>query len=203
MTELWLKFTDESGARRKIAVNAEVFFIGRHSENDLSIPNGKLSRQHLKIERFGDVFVTADLNSSNGTTVNGAPASTPVKLKNGDRLNLGGGLEIEIELSSAERNDFFFEDFAENDFEASQSEPEKPAETDAPAPPQNVPKQTAANAAANKSSFPTSVFWIAPILGILILIFVGGLFLAFSKKSANKTEQPDDDFVYSTNSAPR
>ena len=68
MTELWLTFQDENGENKRILVEQEKFGVGRHSENDLSIPNGKLSREHIKIDRFGDVFVVSDCDSSNGTT---------------------------------------------------------------------------------------------------------------------------------------
>src|SRR6476660_6073764 len=100
MTELWLKFKDEKGADRRVLVEGSKFVIGRHSENDLSIPNGKLSREHVKIESFGEVYVVSDSGSSNGTTLNGADLRDPVALKDGDKLNLGGGLEIEIEMLS-------------------------------------------------------------------------------------------------------
>src|SRR5215204_4341781 len=98
MTELWLKYRDEYGDDRRVLVEAGQFFIGRHSECDLSISSGNLSRQHVKIEAFGDVFVVSDCGSSNGTMLNGADLREPVAIQNGDVLNLGGGLDIEAEL---------------------------------------------------------------------------------------------------------
>src|SRR5215213_8985843 len=102
--ELWLNFTDETGETRRILVEGDKFVIGRHSENDLSIADGSLSRKHAQIERFGDVFVISDLDSSNGTTLNDAELNEPAALKKGDKFNLGGGFEFEVELISGDES---------------------------------------------------------------------------------------------------
>ncbi len=81
MTELWLNFKDEKGKDQRVLVEGKNFIIGRHSENDLCIPSGKLSRQHVKIESFAEVFIVSDCGSSNGTTLNGDDLSEPVALK--------------------------------------------------------------------------------------------------------------------------
>ncbi len=104
MTELWLKFKDENGKDRRVLVGEEKFTVGRHSENHLSVPIGKLSRQHLKIDRFADVFIASDAGSSNGTTLNGKELAEPTPIKNGDVLDLGGGLKIEVEIASDDPN---------------------------------------------------------------------------------------------------
>src|SRR5687767_13149332 len=114
MTELWLKYRDETGADRRVPVAGSKFVIGRHSENDLSIPNNRLSRQHVRIEAFGEIFVVSDCGSSNGTTINGSDLNEPVALKNGDILNLGGGLEIETEIISDKPNRARGADFDED-----------------------------------------------------------------------------------------
>ena len=59
--ELYLNFTNEDGEDERIAVKREKFFIGRHSENDLCIPNPKLSREHIQIERLSDTFGSVGL----------------------------------------------------------------------------------------------------------------------------------------------
>lgn len=199
MKELWLTFTDENGAVKRISVDRETFTVGRHSENDLSVASEKLSRQHLKIERFGDVFVASDMGSSNGTTLNGEVLSKPVSLKNGDRLNLGGGLQIEVEfVSDAQNKDDFF--FDEDEFESENPAEETSAASASPAP--QVPAKKSSpgvSVSSNPNSISSRIFWIAPIFGILILLFVGGLYYALSGKNEKETAQADDDFVYSGN----
>jgi len=184
MTELWLKFRDENGEIKRVLVESEKFVVGRHSGNDLSIAHGKLSREHIKIERFSDIFIVSDCDSSNGTILNGEDLIDPVALKNEDKLNLGGGLEIEVELVSDDPN--------ANGNVGGAGSAESAEENSAGA--------SAANASgsSNQSSILTGIFWIAPVFGLLVLFLVGGLFLAFSGKTEKESGKSDGGFVYST-----
>jgi serine phosphatase RsbU (regulator of sigma subunit) len=47
-----------------------------------------VSRKHARIEKVGDQFVLTDLESRNGTHVNGARVSQPVVLGEGDRISI-------------------------------------------------------------------------------------------------------------------
>ncbi len=63
--------------------------VGRSSICDLFIDDAKLSRQHFAIERSeGDLFVT-DLNSKNGTFLNGIRVKSKQKLGSGDKITVG------------------------------------------------------------------------------------------------------------------
>lgn len=101
MTELFLEYKDERGDLRRVAVTTDKCVVGRHSEANICIPDSRLSRQHLSIERFGTVFVASDAGSSYGTVLNGQPLTEPKGLTNGDVLELGG-LRIDVELVSDE-----------------------------------------------------------------------------------------------------
>ncbi len=81
----------------------ELFVIGRTTENDLCIPDNRLSREHVRIENYAANFYVSDAGSSNGTTLNGAPRKSSSLLKNGDRLNLGGAVEIKVEAEAEQR----------------------------------------------------------------------------------------------------
>ena len=184
--KLWLKFQDENGEFKRILVEPEKFTVGRHSENDLSVADGKLSRDHLKIDRFGDVFIVSDCDSSNGTTLNGENLAEPTALKNEDKLNLGGGLEIEVELISDDPNIGANED----------SGADSAAKND-----ENSTESTSAagvSAPSNDGSISSSIFWLAPIFGVFILIFAGGLLFVFSGNKEKKRAENDGGFVYST-----
>lgn len=186
MKELWLKYTDERGETRRVAVSDELFIIGRHPENDLCIPDSRLSREHVRIENYADNYYVSDSGSSNGTTLNGAPLRSSTALKNGDRLNLGGGVEIKIEIG-AENYDSFQP--AENPF--------SPNVESAPAPNVETPNQASSSAAtASSGGIPTAFFWLAPIFGLIILVFVGGLFFAFSGSKEKEIVEQDDIPVY-------
>jgi pSer/pThr/pTyr-binding forkhead associated (FHA) protein len=187
MTELWLKFRDEYGEDRRVLVEGSRFVIGRHSENNLSIPNGKLSREHIKIEAFGDFFVVSDCGSSNGTTLNGARLSEPVTLQDGDVLNLGGGLDIEAELISdrpkaGKRAPDA--DSAENNYSNSSSASG------------GAGGQSSAVSASGGSSIPTFVFIAAPALVVLFLICGGGLLYFFGGTGGGNNGGRNDDITY-------
>lgn len=194
MKELRLKFTDEKGDARRVSVSDELFIIGRHSENDLCIPDNRLSREHARIENFGDSFYISDSGSSNGTTVNGAPLTGSVALKDGDRVNLGGAIDIKIEFDSGE-------------FQAAPSAAvENPyAATGESAYSPNVEKAAATTSVASSSNangIPTAFFWMAPVFGLIILVFVGGFFLAFSGKKEKDAAQTEDVPVYAPRTKP-
>ncbi len=184
--ELWLKFQDENGEIKRILVEPEKFTIGRHSENDLSVANGKLSREHLKIDRFGDIFIVSDCDSSNGTMLNGESLAEPTALKNEDKLNLGGGLEIEVEMISDDPN------VAANGDSGADLAANADENFGASAPTASV------SSLSNDGSVSPSIFWLAPIFGVFILIFAGGLLFVFSGNKEKEQTKNDGGFVYST-----
>jgi pSer/pThr/pTyr-binding forkhead associated (FHA) protein len=177
MAELRLEYTNERGETRRVSVGDEIFTIGRHSENDLCIPDQRLSREHVRIERYADCFYASDSNSSNGTTLNGARLNESAALKDGDCLNLGGAIEIQIEI--AEESGIYQSPRLENRSSAVDEMahlPNAAAENQIPANSQSV------SAVSDSNSIPTAFFWLAPVFGLAVLIFVGGLFIAFSGK---------------------
>ena len=50
--------------------------IGRAEDNDLQLADPKASRHHARIVREGLVFVVSDLESANGTRINGIRITT-------------------------------------------------------------------------------------------------------------------------------
>lgn len=66
----------------------EIISIGRRSDNDVSIPNLSISGSHAKICLEGDQAFLEDLNSTNGTYVNGEVVKRRA-IYNGDDIILG------------------------------------------------------------------------------------------------------------------
>ncbi|MCI0659851.1 MAG: FHA domain-containing protein, partial [Acidobacteria bacterium] len=62
--------------------------IGRESSNRISISDLSLSRRHCVIAKDDEIFKLTDLESLNGTFVNGVPVKEKV-LEHGDKLVLG------------------------------------------------------------------------------------------------------------------
>lgn len=67
--------------------DTEILF-GRESSNQISLADLSASRRHCKIHREGDDFTLTDLDSFNGTVVNGLPVKQRL-LEHGDRITIG------------------------------------------------------------------------------------------------------------------
>lgn len=79
------------------------FIIGKHPDlADYCLQSQTISRLHLRIDRKEETFIATDLNSTNGTTVNGyaLQANETVSIKNGDIIFLAdvGYKLIEIRI---------------------------------------------------------------------------------------------------------
>ena len=66
-----------NGLQRAVPLLAPVTVIGRGQDADLRLSDPGVSRHHAQVElRDGDVWLE-DLGSTNGTTVDGAPVTSP------------------------------------------------------------------------------------------------------------------------------
>lgn len=63
--------------------------VGRSTDNDLVIPDLRVSRHHFKIVRENESFYLTDLISKNGTYLNHAVIKNQSPIKNGDIINAG------------------------------------------------------------------------------------------------------------------
>ena len=79
---------DEGNA---ITLRGGMTVIGRAPLNDIVLDDSGVSRQHAAIRGDAEGYWVADLGSRNGTYLNGKVlGSDSVKLKNFDRIELGG-----------------------------------------------------------------------------------------------------------------
>ena len=65
--------------------------LGRDPAIGLSIPDRMMSRRHCAVQLEGGRFILRDLNSSNGTSVNGIPVRERA-LEHGDRIRAGDSI---------------------------------------------------------------------------------------------------------------
>lgn len=84
---IWL--TGEDGAPRSVALPPGRTVVGRDPEADFSIDDEAISWNHLEIENRGGVLMATDLDSRNGTALNGEPLDRPRRLRDGDTLVIG------------------------------------------------------------------------------------------------------------------
>jgi len=80
----WLVLTDGT----RIAIEEEPITIGRLPECAIVINDHNVSRRHAQVFRDGDAIIVADLDSTNGTKVNGQ-SITRLRLNNGDVITVG------------------------------------------------------------------------------------------------------------------
>jgi len=64
--------------------------IGRAVDNDIVITSKRVSREHACIQKEGRKWMLADRSSANGTFLNGDRVLTPVELRDGDQISIGG-----------------------------------------------------------------------------------------------------------------
>ncbi|MBT8148182.1 MAG: FHA domain-containing protein [Gammaproteobacteria bacterium] len=83
-----LEFSFNTNKIGEYSLDKEVMTIGRKDDNDIRIDNLAVSGHHAKLLTiFGDSFLE-DLNSTNGTFVNGRSVAKHA-LKNGDVITIG------------------------------------------------------------------------------------------------------------------
>ena len=73
----------------RLVVGDEPLTIGRLPECDIVVGDPNVSRRHAEVRRQDGQFVVVDLDSTNGTTVNGARVKER-RLADGDEIAVGG-----------------------------------------------------------------------------------------------------------------
>lgn len=77
------------GEPYRFPISAPILTIGRSKRNDLVLADQWLSRHHAEVRNENGAFFIHDLDSRNGTLVNGVRISTKVPLQNDDVITLG------------------------------------------------------------------------------------------------------------------
>ena len=83
--------------RRDIVLGADPLAIGRDPQNDITLDDRRVSRKHAEIRLRLGRYTLYDLQSTNGTYVNGRRVAEVV-LADGDRLSIGG-VELQFRAS--------------------------------------------------------------------------------------------------------
>jgi len=86
MNSAFINITDASGARR-VPLTGRLT-MGRHSTNDVCLADVQASRFHCAIVKKEDGYVLTDLQSSNGTLLNGKRVQS-AQLADGDVVTIG------------------------------------------------------------------------------------------------------------------
>lgn len=94
-----LRVTVPDGSVRTCEFDGSELTLGRAADNDLALPDGRVSRHHARLVGRRGTIVYVDLGSTNGSRVNGVGVAELV-LGEGDRIELGDTV-IVIEATEA------------------------------------------------------------------------------------------------------
>ena len=78
-----------SGERSSVQLGPEPLLIGRDQQNDVVLDDPRVSRKHAEIRLRLGRYTLYDLQSTNGTYVNGRRVAEVV-LNDGDRISVAG-----------------------------------------------------------------------------------------------------------------
>ena len=82
------------GAGQRWTLHGNEVLIGRGSECDIVLPERQVSRMHARVRSEGDRFFIEDLDSKNGTFINGQQLKGERELRDGDEIELAGAVKI-------------------------------------------------------------------------------------------------------------
>src|SRR5262245_52918931 len=77
---------------RSFEINRDATTIGRDPACDIVLSRKTVSREHARIVRRRGVYFLEDLDSADGTRVNGRTVSGPIRLRDGDLIQIGDWL---------------------------------------------------------------------------------------------------------------
>jgi hypothetical protein len=86
------------GAGRRFDLGVAPVTIGRNAQCNVCVDDVWLSRRHARIAWSGTEYIIEDLQSTNGTYVNGRLIDGSCILKSGDRLQLGDQVEFAFQV---------------------------------------------------------------------------------------------------------
>ena len=81
--------TEKGGEQRRLDFDKPEVTIGRVQGNDIILPKGNVSKRHSRIVLKDGKFIVVDLKSTNGTYVNGRKITSPLVIKNSDKIYIG------------------------------------------------------------------------------------------------------------------
>ncbi len=125
---------EKGGEQRRMVFNKPEVTIGRVQGNDIVLPKGNVSKRHARIVLKDGKFIIVDLKSTNGTYVNGRKITSPLVVKDSDKIYIGDFI-VGVDEAAAE---------GDGPSESTTSPPQMPAPAPAPAPDVRPPRPTEA-----------------------------------------------------------
>jgi adenylate cyclase len=90
-----IKILEGIDTGKSFPIDQEIM-LGRSANNDICLPDSRVSRQHARISLSASAFIIEDLQSSNGTLLRDSRIfpGTPYNLSHGDQIRIGSTLMV-------------------------------------------------------------------------------------------------------------
>jgi pSer/pThr/pTyr-binding forkhead associated (FHA) protein len=85
----YLRYTMPGQPPKVLQLIKDVVVLGRSAQVDLPLEDNNASRQHCQVRKWAGKYVVEDLQSKNGTFVNGEKIVKERELADGDLIALG------------------------------------------------------------------------------------------------------------------
>jgi hypothetical protein len=92
---------DEKLPEREFEMHKDSVIIGRGDECDITIHERQISRQHIRVYKQDDQYFVEDLESKNGTWLNGTQMKGVRRLYDGDEVHLALAVRLQFIGSGA------------------------------------------------------------------------------------------------------
>ena len=93
-----ISFTDNNSVQQDYLIRETPVLIGRHPDCEIQLDDASASRYHAKITLDNGHFYLQDMNSRNGTTLNGDTVAKPTRIFDQARIKIGDStLSFKIE----------------------------------------------------------------------------------------------------------
>ncbi|NIW44075.1 MAG: FHA domain-containing protein, partial [Gammaproteobacteria bacterium] len=104
--DLTLYYRQGDGEWQQLLLEEGELIVGRGEECELQIKDKEISRSHVKINRVGDDVWVTDLNSTNGTLLDGESiqANTEIRVRSDQEIKIGSAV-LKIEAQEEESED--------------------------------------------------------------------------------------------------
>src|SRR4051794_31569451 len=123
---------EKGGEQRRMVFNKPEVTIGRVQGNDIVLPKGNVSKRHARIVLKDGKFIIVDLKSTNGTYVNGRKITSPLVVKDSDKIYIGDFI-VGVDEAAAEGD-------GPSETTNAPAEPGRPMDPRPPAPTQAAPQ---------------------------------------------------------------
>ncbi|NJO83658.1 MAG: FHA domain-containing protein [Blastochloris sp.] len=82
--------------KRQITLPKDDVTLGRGDDCDVVLPERQVSRQHIRIYKENEMYFAQDLESKNGTWINGVKLTGTRRLFDGDEINLAYAVRMQF-----------------------------------------------------------------------------------------------------------